>query len=239
LDWLSIFVKGNTSEGIFELQWNYEIDNTSNSLYTWFYDNPLYQLSSNELFCKEEPNYFDERGYLSTYDEMLRVWKYAGLSHEPTELRPSDQRDANWIFYRYADVLLMKAEALIMKAKGDVAIYKQADELIMDVRERAGYGRVSAAESYAEDDMLTLLMAERQREFVAEGKRWFDILRVAKRENYKYKQYLIDCLLSVVSAQNRPVYESKLQDPLGYFYPIYQDEIDRNPLLEQNAYYEQ
>jgi hypothetical protein len=242
LDWLSIFSVGNTREGVFELQWNYEVDNSTNTLFMLLYVDPAYSVSplTYLLFREKEPNYFDERGYLSTYDDNLYLWKYAGLSHEPTDVRNASQHDANWIFYRYADILLMKAEALIMKAKGDIAIYRQANELIMDVRERAGYARTEDLGSFTESGMLfTLLMPERTREFVAEGKRWFDILRVAKRENYAYKQYLIESLLQVVSAQNRPIYESKLQDPLGYYFPIYQAEIDRNPLLEQNPYYEQ
>jgi hypothetical protein len=241
LEWLSIFAEGNTREGIFELQWNYEQDNTSNNLYTWLYQTPRYVVSPYTmlLFREKEPNYFDERGYLSTYDEALRVWKYAGLSHEPTDLRDGEHRDAHWIFYRYADVLLMKAEALIMQAKGNVEVYKQAEALILDIRERAGYARLSEVEAYTEVNMLlNLLMPERTREFVAEGKRWFDILRVAKRENYKYKQYLIDALLQIVNAQQRPIVESSLQDPLGYYFPIYQTEIDNNPQLEQNPYYE-
>jgi hypothetical protein len=242
LDWLSIFAEGNTREGIFELQWDYETDRTSNSLYAWLYQSPRYALSPHVYlsFREKEPNYFDERGYLSTYSDGLNIWKYAGLSHEATDLRDGLHRDANWIFYRYADVLLMKAEALIMQAKGDVNTYKEAEQLIMDIRERAGYARLSEVASYTESEMLlNVLMPERCREFVAEGKRWFDVLRAAKRENYKYKQYLIETQLEVVSAQNRPIYESKLQDPLGYYFPIYQNEIDQNPLLVQNPYYEQ
>jgi hypothetical protein len=242
LDWLSIFAKGNTREGIFELQWDYASDNASNGLFSWFFQSPRYTVSRSTyfLFREKEPNYFDERGYLSTYENELHVWKYAGLSHELTDLRDAHNRDANWIFYRYADILLMKAEAMIMAARGDVETYKRASELIMDVRERAGYARTVDVPAYTEADMLFgLLLPERGREFVAEGKRWFDILRVASRENYKYKQYLIESLLQTVSAQNRPIYESKLQDPAGYYFPIYQNEIDQNPLLEQNAYYEQ
>jgi hypothetical protein len=121
-----------------------------------------------------------------------------------------------------------------------VAVYRQANELIMDIRERAGYARTTNVEMLTESDMLlNILLPERTREFVAEGKRWFDILRASKRENYKYKQYLIESMLQTVSAQNRPIYESKLQDPLGYYFPIYQSEMDQNPLLVQNPYYEQ
>ncbi|MDR1274273.1 MAG: RagB/SusD family nutrient uptake outer membrane protein, partial [Odoribacteraceae bacterium] len=55
LDWLSIFARENTREGIFELQWDYASDNTSNSLYTWFYQTPRYTVSpQTQLLFKEQ-----------------------------------------------------------------------------------------------------------------------------------------------------------------------------------------
>ena len=46
-----------------------------------------------------------------------------------------DQQDANWILYRMADVLLMKAEALAWK--GGTANFQAAIDLINRVRTRA------------------------------------------------------------------------------------------------------
>ena len=50
-------------------------------------------------------------------------------------------KDANWILYRMADVLLMKAEALIWK--GGEANFAQALELINKIRTRANVTTLS------------------------------------------------------------------------------------------------
>ncbi len=58
------------------------------------------------------------RGAGASYIESnYKIWKYAGTARGNDNLRESARRDANWIVYRYADVLLMKAEALIMRGK--------------------------------------------------------------------------------------------------------------------------
>lgn len=83
-----------------------------------------------------------------------------------------------------------------------------------------------------------MIMNERLCEFVGEGKRWFDILRVAHRENFKYKDMLIELLLKNISAKYRPIYLQKLQDTRGYYLPIAQKEIEANSgVLIQNPYY--
>jgi starch-binding outer membrane protein, SusD/RagB family len=81
---------------------------------------------------------------------------------------PFDQFDAdnNFIVFRYADVLLMLAEAV-----GDTP---EGWGLINEVRERSGL--IVPAETLGEtfEDVLLL---ERQREFAHENKRWPDLLR--------------------------------------------------------------
>ena len=129
----------------------------------------------------------------------------------------------------------MKAEALAML--GGPENYQASVDLVNIIRRRAGYTTDLRAANN-EYDALMMVIDERQREFIAEGKRWFDILRVAKRNNYAQKNYLIDKLLASVSAANRPIYESKLQDPNSYYLPIHENEIKNNTgILVQNPYY--
>lgn len=235
-DWYTLFNPGNSNEGIFELQWKSPISNNTNSLYNWFFGSARYALSfrSSELFSEMAEN--DYRGVGATYLEDKRIWKFAGkeISLDGSATRASEDRNANWIFYRYADVLLMKAEALVMGEKD----YNGAWELVKKIRERAGYSQHPGVPQQ-ERDALEMVMDERQREFIAEGKRWFDILRMAKRNDYQYKDYLLDVILENVSAQLRPLYEAKLADVRGYYLPIHKDEIDANGgVLVQNPYYE-
>ena len=58
------------------------------------------------------------------------IWKYVGRAPDGKTTRTgSDQRSCNWIVYRYADVLLMKAEALSQLER-----YPEALEIINRIR---------------------------------------------------------------------------------------------------------
>ena len=41
-----------------------------------------------------------------------------------------------------------------------------------------------------EEILLEMLLDERDMEFAAEGKRWYDLLRYGKQQNFKYKKSL-------------------------------------------------
>ncbi|MDE6451814.1 MAG: RagB/SusD family nutrient uptake outer membrane protein, partial [Odoribacter sp.] len=114
------------------------------------------------------------------------------------------------------------------------------DIIVNEIRTRAGYSALtSPALPTAEYDALKLLLNERQREFVGEGKRWFDILRIAKRNDYKYKEYLLEVLLANISAKEYETWKAKLSDPNSYYLPIHKDEIDNGRgILNQNPYYQ-
>ena len=73
-------------------------------------------------------------------------------------------KDANWILYRMADVLLMKAEALIWK--GGEANFAQALELINKIRTRANVTTLSVqTNAVSQENMLGYLLQERDLEY--------------------------------------------------------------------------
>lgn len=75
--------------------------------------------------------------------------------------------------YRYADVVLMLAEVVNMEG-GDISPYMN------QIRQRA-YGADFSKHKYTNSDFKTNEMAilkERDKEFVNEGKRWFDVIRM-------------------------------------------------------------
>jgi starch-binding outer membrane protein, SusD/RagB family len=104
-----------------------------------------------------------------------------GAGNTPAEIRMSGARVAkfeikkgardnlsnDFPIFRYADVLLMKAEAMIRQGKN-------GDTYINDVRERAGLGR-----TWSNVD-LNMLLAERGREMFWEGHRRQDLIRFGK-----------------------------------------------------------
>lgn len=237
-NWFDIFSPGNSSESIFELQWGVGTGG-NNNLPSWFYSSPRYVISqiTLELFSKYREK--DSRGEGVTYvGENNKVWKYIGVRAYNLS---DDQRSgvnlySNWIFYRLPEIYLMKAEALAMQ--NSAGNLEEALNLVKIVRERAGFTQHPPVPDN-QLDALNMILDERQCEFIGEGKRWFDMLRVARRENYKYKENLIELLLRNISAKYRPIYLQKLQDERGYFLPIAKKEIDANGgLLIQNAYYD-
>lgn len=73
----------------------------------------------------------------------------------------------NFPVIRYTDVLMMKAEAILQGASGTQG---EVDEIVSNVRERAGLDPVSGV-------TLEFLIEEKRREFAGEGLRWHDLVR--------------------------------------------------------------
>lgn len=91
-----------------------------------------------------------------------------------------------------------------------------------------------------------LVYAERRREFLFEGKRWFDLLRIARRDCKRATaggQTITQGMNSLVTAVRTKLDEgadliaSRLASMDALYWPVYDDELDRNPALVQNAYY--
>ena len=71
--------------------------------------------------------------------------------------------------------------------------------------------------------------------FNFEGKRWFDLMRMARRDGKT------DRLIKLVirkSEENSSVLSSKLKDMNALYWPISESELKANPRLKQNPFYE-
>ena len=79
--------------------------------------------------------------------------------------------------------------------------------------------------------MNNLVMAERQRELMFEGKRWFDLVRRARRENNT--DYLIEQVKRKYTTNGSAV-QSKLSKMDAIYWPYNEDELKVNLYLEQN-----
>lgn len=121
----------------------------------------------------------------------------------------------NWPVLRYADVLLMKAEAL--NELGNTA---QAETPLNEVRERAGLDEIESGLS--QSDFRNAVLNERRIELAFEGHRWFDLIRVQDG------QYGLSFLHSIGRTNAT---EKHL------LFPIPQAERDVNPNLTQNPGY--
>lgn len=128
---------------------------------------------------------------------------------------PSD-RDNNLRVLRFAEVLLLHAEAC---AQTDDMAGANAD--LKRIRTRAGLTDKDFSGASKEDVMKEI---EHQKilELCMEGQRFYDIKRWYTAE--QAKQHFIDC--GKVGGKN---FEKKY-----FYYPISQDEMDKNHLIEQN-----
>lgn len=132
------------------------------------------------------------------------------------------QTDGQQNFYvvRYADILLLKAEALART--GDLA---GSAALVNQVRARVGLGAVAFTSA---DDAINKILLERKMELAFEGQRWFDLKRTGKAVAVLSQQK--DGKGTVLpSAAN--INEAKL------LWPIPQNQLDKNQNLTQNPGY--
>ena len=145
----------------------------------------------------------------------------------------------NWIIYRLSDVMLIKAEACIMKNDPD---FQTAFSLINSINKRArNYTENVKSDSLAfsayssnKEEMEKLLMLERKREFMFEGKRWFDLVRKSLRDGNT--NYLAN---EATKKQKENAVAIKIQfaDINTIFWPYNKEELKKNTLLKQNSAY--
>lgn len=124
----------------------------------------------------------------------------------------------DFILMRYADVLLMFAEAQNEAVGADASVY----DAVNKIRSRAGMPDYTAGLSQAA--MRDEIRHERRVEFAMEGTRYFDLIR------WRIAETVIP---SIPNLQNRVFDPAK-----NYLWPIPQSAVDQNPvLITQNPGY--
>lgn len=181
-----VFVSGTTTENIWSLDWHFNTDGR-NGLGTKLGSNgntSNYTIDTSTNWYHQWIISPDKRRYL-TYDTSIynrtsqpkQIWKFypidinTGKPVIPTRI----QCEAKLPFYRYADILLMQAEAA--NTLGDTATALTSVRTIRN-RSSAGAINVSLYNNLAtQNDVLNVILDERQIELFCEGKRWFDLVR--------------------------------------------------------------
>ena len=250
-----VFYQGNSKESIFELQFDDDL------MFNWVvrdffgaYGNEAGQWSFPGVLVtgKYSPfNYNAGSGKESTKDlrekDFLRqetggdryyVFKYAGaqrIENATTKLSTYFYRNvtANWIVYRLSEIYLMKAEALIQLDQKEEAV-----NLINTVYMRSNTEEDEkdlAADNYTSKLKLDeLLLRERQRELMFEGKRWFDLMRLARRVDSPAPllSYVTKKFTGGGSSQS-----TKMSVMDALYLPVHTDELKANSALVQNEFY--
>lgn len=181
--------------------------------YADYYADKRYATQKNVKFSQVDAN--------REYDAVNKVYK--------SLYKVLDSTDATIYtpIYRYADVMLLRAEALNKMGRG-----AEAAAIVNAIRKRVGYNVEVPPIRYDDvNEMENLILEERLLEFVGEGKRWFDLKRTDK---------LIEIM--------EPIYQQRQQtagstvtefDIDRYYGPIHYREFEANAALrgDQNKPY--
>ncbi len=152
---------------------------------------------------------------------------------------------SNWIIYRLADIMLLKAEALAQQLRegSDLEtinfnrpIIDTAFSLINAVNKRSVcqttlVDTLVAGDYVTKSQLENLVMKERQRELMFEGKRWYDLVRQARREGATTS--LSQAALHKVTTGSSLI-ANKLTKMDAIYWPYNYEELKVNTLLVQN-----
>ncbi len=157
----------------------------------------------------------------------------------------ADYCHANWMLYRLSDVMLIKAEALVEMvnandssaagiAKSDTLL-KQAFNIVNAVYKRSNCSstdkNLDPTQYGTKPLMQALVLQERQRELMFEGKRWYDLVRRSRRDGNT--NYLVG-VVSRKGSSGSGALSSKLSRMEAIYWPYHVDELKVNGKLVQN-----
>lgn len=220
----------NTKESIFEATFSESGDNWC----TWMFGYDESDINGSidwAKWCAPSRGLikaFTDAGDTERYEQCI-VWREAIYSnHYPQENYPfiykARSKYTNVIKYRFADVLLLKAEALIMGPNTDLA---GAAEIIDRIRKRAGLDKLPANVRSNKDALLDAYLNERRLELAFEQQRWSDLVRLDKMEEVMNAAAAAD-----PQRENKRRYTEK-----DRLLPIAQAVLDKNQNLKQNPGY--
>lgn len=245
----SVFFNGNSDESIWELQFD---ANTQNNAVRDLYggaSNSDPKLSSYD-FSVSTSGLFNAKDLrltnaLVSSNGYYLIKKYIAnrTNTNASTVKESDfvygTGDNNWIIYRLPDIYLMKAEALAELGGTDnltqavALVSKTYDRANPDLEPNSLEGKYTTQEQ-----VRNLVFDEKQREFLFEGKRYFDMVRRMRRQGSPTEiinTYLINKYIAMNLDQTTVM--SKLNDVDAIYMPIHQDELRLNRLLKQNRFY--
>ncbi|MEK6481769.1 RagB/SusD family nutrient uptake outer membrane protein [Catalinimonas sp. 4WD22] len=190
---------------------------------------PIGTSTFNSWPTSNTPDRISSTEFSTVYGYNLKKWvDYDTYSSNP------DIGSINMILMRYADVLLMYAEAKIELGDIDASVY----DAINQIRQRPTVEMPAISSGLSQDELRQILRDERAVELAFEGLRIFDINRW---EIGEVKAGLLQGMYYI----NQNSGEWEILD-LGveanfverdYLWPIPQSEMDINDVLEQNTGY--
>jgi starch-binding outer membrane protein, SusD/RagB family len=258
--WFTIFTLDNQlfNEQMFEVSFSFASRET-NALMKLTSNDPAsggqYMVAPSDVAVKTyNPNWPNSIGTSNTTDELYRgfgasyagsapyynrvksdpvIWKFNGLAtvkpanvDVPANARAPYQSDYRWHVYRQADIYLLWAEALNRMGDKAAAIAR-----INSVRSRAGMTMPASINATASTETIEdFILRERGLELGFEGRRWFDLVRMARRGRV---QVLLNAVKSRAPLSLHEHLENSLSQPKNWYLPYNTEELRLNPELKQ------
>lgn len=190
----------------------------------------------NDLRIQEKQYFHSSLTYTEDGEEITQTFQTAPyLWHNDEALFVTDQNGKDMVVYRYAEVLLIAAEA-IARSEG---VTEEAVGYLADVRSRA-YWETDRAVIVAElaglspDAFVEEVWKERIRELVLEYRIWSDVQRTRQ---FPVPSQTTDGDIEFVNViGHQTVWGSTIEEK-HLLFPISENERQRNPNLTQNPGY--
>lgn len=232
---ISAVFSGGSDEGLFEIAQNVNLSGEIFSQFAVFSNSVTYRHRSTTAV----PEYYYDGRYMERIyppeEEDLRkeYWFDEYMYINPdlvTAFRPEIKKflnvdyygdneitsnSGNQIIFRYADALLLYAEALAALGTDEA----KANELLNRIRRRAGAEEVVLSGRELQDAIFW----ERQRELIGEGHYFYDMVRTGRISNSAYCEHPIR-----ITAFNAG----------AWMWPLHQDALKNNTNIQLNLYWE-
>lgn len=184
--------------------------------------------------------YFDVPTYDGAVAQIGKFFPWKTVPGAGFTFQGNAECDIKIPIYRFADIMLLRAEALAQKSR-----YQEALDIVNIVRNRVGYTVPALLSDYTGDiatGIQRTVLEERQLELLAEGKRWFDLTRIGLIYNYTNAGYgyLREIMNPILSSRTGAILYQ--DDNMGrVLYPINSDMFDANSELigDQNPPYDE
>lgn len=217
--------KGRSEEGIFELSLDANYGGKFHSLICqWTLHEPyIHDKIGGKSEITPMIRHLDRIYPRGEYDKRLELWFYNPYSTDQTPMflkysaitdPETRDYDANLIFFRYADVILLRAEALAYLNETGESI-----KMLNLVRDRASAKLYNGGGGKALQDAVFL---EREKELMGEGHLWYDLVRTGR--------------ITDKNVTENSLTQQQL-DMGAWTWPISNSAVTNNPLITRNQYW--
>ncbi|MCR5818130.1 MAG: RagB/SusD family nutrient uptake outer membrane protein [Prevotella sp.] len=205
------------------------------------------------FLTEEDTRFYENFGKVEGQNNNYGIAKYvfssasinlgkATLEGVHTTAYAEGKNRSNWIIYRLTDIMLLKAEALVEQAAdGAVMVTTDGDllyeafKIVNAVNKRSNCSKttkdIDVTKYTTKSLMRELVLGERQRELMFEGKRWYDLVRRSQREG---NTGFLSGTASRKGNGGGTGATSKLSRMEAIYWPYHIDELKVNSKLVQN-----